>query len=122
MPHLDARIFACSPLNSGPHSPLKDWVGVIIVTGHVIRLHQLLVAEEGDLTKGDYKLAALHTIFKHLSACTVTRRVVLAIAWCSNDAVALFHQLHTAEETCCLKVKSASNLQTGEHFSDTCVS
>lgn len=106
MPHLDARVFACSPLNAGAHSPLEDGVGVIIVTGHVIRLHQLLVAEEGVLTKGEYKLEALQTREQHLSACNVTQRVVLAIAQRSNDPLTGLHQLHTAEERCCLKVST----------------
>lgn len=57
--HLDTRVLARCPVNVCAYSLLQDGAGVIIITGHVIRLHQLLVAEEGILAETEHKLEAL---------------------------------------------------------------
>ena len=48
--HLDTRVLAICPLDIGAGGLLQDWVRCI-VADHVVRLHQLLVAEEGVVTE-----------------------------------------------------------------------
>lgn len=59
--YLDAWILARGPLDGCPDSLLQDGIGVIIIAGHEVGLHQLLVTEKGVLAESEDNLEALRT-------------------------------------------------------------
>ena len=57
--YLDPRVLARSPLDTGGSGFLQHWV-CHIITDHVVRLHQLLVAEERVVTELEDDLEPLY--------------------------------------------------------------
>ena len=55
---LDSRVLARGPLDACACGLLQDWV-ILIITDHVVRLDQLLVAEEGVVTELKHHLESL---------------------------------------------------------------